>query len=97
MKIPERFSVISEAQAIKLGQGGITPKDFVNAIPFLSHREERWTAQFGKLNLMFYIDRFGSFLSGKSKSAKIALAIYSSLEKRDKTEVTQYLMDHGEK
>ena len=58
--------------------------------------ESRAEAPFGKVQLMFYIDKFGDFLQKKGPVALICQAIYDSLSDDDKHAIMNYLMDMEE-
>lgn len=95
MKAPDKFSVVTEDQLSILAQHGVKEKHFRNAIPYIVPKDMigKWKGCFGKLNVMFYIDRFGDFTSSPSMTARIVMAIYNSLDKSDRNEITAYLMN----
>ena len=87
----KQFSNINASEMASLKASGITEQHFKNALPFIS--KETLESPAGKLNVMFYIDRFGDFTSGKTKTAQIINALYKSLDKKDQVACMTYLMD----
>lgn len=87
----KQFEVISETEMEKLSD--LKKSDFKLAIDMLSFPKERWVGIFCKLNVMFYIDRFGDFFSRDTKTARIVKALYNSFSKPDQQEITNYIMD----
>jgi hypothetical protein len=88
-----QYGCLAAEQREKLTAAGIKKSDYKNALPFLCHHGEVWKTEFNKLSIMFYIDRYGNFLSNKTKTAQIVQAIYNSLEKDDQRDVMKYLME----
>ena len=84
---------ISAHELKRLKDKGITEKDIKIALPLLSFQKELWRAPLCKLNVMFYIDRWGDFMSNKTKTAEITRAVYNSLEKSEQNECVKYLME----
>lgn len=54
--------------------------------------ESKIKAPFGKVQLMFYIDKFGDFFQKKGPVARVCQAIYDSLSDDDQHAVMEYLM-----
>jgi hypothetical protein len=85
-----QFTSLSLEQKELLKKSGITEQHLKNAIPFMT--VERWDSPFNKLNVMFYIDRFGDFTAAETRTSKIVNALYNSLDGKDKAAVMAYLM-----
>ena len=83
------FSLIP---AEKIAEARLSDKDLSNATSFFILEKPKTRYPFGKLNLLFYIDRYGDFMSPKRKTDKLALMIFESLESKDQSVVLQYLM-----
>ena len=88
-----QYSMLLQDQRDALTQEGVKKSDFNNAIPLLSYPKELWRTPFCPLNLMFYADRFGDFMGANTKTAKICLAIYNSLDAADQHKVLTYIME----
>lgn len=85
----------SAIPASDLKDAGITEKDMKLAIDFL-RPESKAKYPFGAQNLMFYVDRFGDFMSKKTKVAQLCQLLFKTLEKRSQMEVLNYIMDSSE-
>jgi hypothetical protein len=85
----------SSIPASVIAASGLIEKDFKRARDIL-RPESTSIYPFGKLNIMFYIDRFGDFISNKTNTAKICRMLFDTLDKTEQQEVMMYLMEHGD-
>lgn len=89
-----KFSTISDPEMKKLRDSGITDKELETAASLCCDPKEPFKGCLGQINVMFYIDRFGDFMSKNTKTAKIVQSIYNSLDKSQQQTVIQYIMDN---
>lgn len=87
------YSQITEGELLTLREAGIKDKDLTSCLSLFCAPKEVWRSPVGKLNIMFYIDSYGDFMSRESKAAKIMQALFQSLPKEEQQEVIKYLME----
>jgi hypothetical protein len=79
---------LSDAEWNKLIESGVAIKDLFHAIPEFDPRGTRLPIT--KVSLLLYLDNHGDF-DTDSIHGKIGMAVFSSLESREKIEVMKYV------
>lgn len=89
----EQYSVINDGEMAKLKEAGIKETHLKSYVTYFCAKKEVWKTPFNKVNLMFFIDSYGDFMSRDSKACRIAQAIFHSLDSKDRQDVVRYLLE----